>query len=348
MRASRLVSMMLLLQARGRMTAEALAAELEVSVRTIYRDVEALHSSGVPLHGEPGHDGGYQLLDGYRTRLTGLTSDEAAALALAALPGAAADLGLGAAANAAAVKIRASLTDNLRERAEHVDRRLHVDARGWYADPREIPFLAGVADAVWRQRRLQIRYRRWQVPREVDRIVEPFGLVLKAGRWYLVARSAEAARTAEVTRSAEGARPDGGADRLRTYRVSSLLKVELLAAGFDRPTDFDLAKHWRDAMADFDTRRHQAFATVRLSPRALERLPDLAEPVVVQAVTDSAGAPDDEGWVSATFPIESIEHAQGELLRFGAEVEVLAPPALRERLADTAADLARRYGVDRG
>ena len=114
MRASRLVSIMLLLQARGRMTAEALAAELEVSVRTIYRDVEALHSSGVPLYGESGHAGGFQLLDGYRTRLTGLTSDEAAALALAALPAAAADLGLADAAAGAAVKIRAALTDDHR------------------------------------------------------------------------------------------------------------------------------------------------------------------------------------------------------------------------------------------
>jgi predicted DNA-binding transcriptional regulator YafY len=325
MRASRLVSMMLLLQARGRMTAEALAAELEVSVRTIYRDVEALHSSGVPLYGEPGHEGGYRLLDGYRTRLTGLTTDEAAALALSGLPGPAAELGLSVAAGSAAMKIRAALSDDQRERADHVDRRLHVDSRNWYADPLETPFLAEVADAVWQQRRLQVRYRRWQAPREVDRTLEPFGLVLKAGRWYLVARSDQ---------------------RLRTYRVSHLLQVELLEDGFDRPADFDLAAHWRDAMADFDSRRHVEEATMRLSPRAQERFADLAEPAVARAVAQSAGEPDGEGWVSATFPIESIDHAHDELLRFGADIEVLTPPALRERLTRTATQLARRYRAD--
>ena len=330
MRASRLVSMMLLLQARGRMTAEALAAELEVSVRTIYRDVEALHSSGVPLHGEPGHDGGYQLLDGYRTRLTGLTSDEAAALALAALPEAAAELGLGPAAAGAAVKLRASLTEGLRERAAHLEQRLHLDSRDWYADPRATPFLAEVADAVWRQRRLQVRYRRWRVPREGDRTLEPFGLVLKAGHWYLVARN-----------RGEAGSTDG--DRPRTYRVANLLQVHVLDESFRRPADFDLVAHWRETMADFDQRRYAEPATVRLSPRAWERLADLVEPGIVQAVTRSAGEPDAEGWVVAMFPIESVEHTQSELLRFGAEIEVLAPAALRERLAATAAALAQRY-----
>jgi predicted DNA-binding transcriptional regulator YafY len=330
MRASRLVSMMLLLQARGRMTADDLAAELEVSVRTIYRDVDALHSSGVPLHGEPGHDGGYRLLDGYRTRLTGLTGDEAAALALTALPGPAAELGLGVAASAAAVKIRAALSAELRERADHVDRRLHVDPRDWYADPRATPFLAEVADAVWRQRRLQVRYRRWREPREVDRVVEPLGLVLKTGRWYVVARSGGEVRNGE---------------ELRTYRVSHLLRVQPLEEEFTRPAGFDLAAHWRDAVADFDSGRHDRQAAVRLSPRALARLSDLVEPAVVQAVLDSAGEPDADGWVSAAFPIESIEHAHGELLRLGADVEVTAPPALRERLAATVAELATMYGA---
>ena len=330
MRASRLVSMLLLLQARGRMTAEALAAELEVSVRTIYRDVEALHSAGVPLHGEPGHDGGYQLLDGYRTRLTGLTSDEATALTLAALPEAAAQLGLGPAAAGAAVKIRASLAEGLRERAAHLEQRVHLDVHDWYADPAETPFLAEVADAVWRQRRLQVRYRRWREPREGDHTLDPFGLVLKAGHWYLVARSHGGS---------------GGADRVRprTYRVANLLQVRVLEESFDRPADFDLVVHWRDALADLDRRRYAELATVRLSPRARERLLDLMEPGAALAVTRSAGQPDEQGWVVASFPIESLEHAQSELLRFGADIEVLAPPALRERLVATAAGLAHRY-----
>jgi predicted DNA-binding transcriptional regulator YafY len=321
-RASRLISILLLLQARGRMTADALAAELEVSVRTIYRDVDALHRSGVPLYGESGRDGGYRLLDGYRTQLTGLTRNEAAALSLAMLPGPAAELGLGSAAAAAAVKIRAALTADLRDRADHVQRRLHVDLPDWYADTRDTPFLAEVADAVWRQRRLRVRYRRWKEPREVERTLEPFGLVLKGGRWYVVARS------------------NG---QLRTYRASHLLDVQPVDEQFTRPDDFDLAAHWRTSVADFTTRRHQDQATVRLSPHALERLADLGEHAVLDAVAATASEPDGQGWVCATIPIESIDHAHGELLRLGAEVEVLAPPALRERLTRTAQELARRY-----
>lgn len=322
MRASRLVSILLLLQGRGRMTADALAAELEVSVRTVYRDVEALHRAGVPVCGEPGRDGGYRLLDGYRTRLTGLTGDEAAALPLATLPGPAADLGLGGAATVAGRKIRAALPEALRRRADHIQQRLHVDPSDWYAAADDTRFLADVADAVWRQRRLHVRYRRWEEPREVERTLEPFGLVLKAGRWYVVAR-------------AEG--------RLRTYRVSQLLDARLLAEEFDRPAEFDLAEHWRASLAGFPARRHRQQATVRLSPRGLARLADLAEPAVLRAVTGSAGRPDAEGWVLATMPIESVRHAHEELLRLGAEVEALAPHALRDLLASGAAELARRY-----
>jgi predicted DNA-binding transcriptional regulator YafY len=321
-RASRLVSILLLLQARGRMTAEVLAAELDVSVRTIYRDVEALHRSGVPLYGEAGRDGGYRLVDGYRTQLTGLTRDEAAALWLMALPAAAGELGLGHAAAGAAAKVKAALGEGRRGRADAVQQRLHVDPPGWYTEPAGTPFLTEVADAVWQQRRLQVRYRRWRAPHEVERTRDPFGLVLKAGRWYLVARC------------------DG---QLRTYRVSELLDARATAERFERPDDFDLAAHWRAYLADFTRRRHREAARVRLSQAALHRLTCLVEPAVARAVLASAGQPDDEGWVDATVPIESIDHAHDDLLRRGAEVEVLAPPALRDRMTRTATRLARRY-----
>jgi predicted DNA-binding transcriptional regulator YafY len=323
MRASRLVSIVLLLQARGRMTAHALAAELDVSVRTIYRDVDELHRCGVPLYGEAGHDGGYRLVDGYRTHLTGLTGDEAAALWLMALPGPAGELGLGDAATMAAAKVKAALGDGLRRHADAVHQRLHVDPPGWYTEPAGAPFLAEVANAVWRQRRLHVRYRRWKAPREVERTLEPYGLVLKAGRWYLVARSDE---------------------QLRTYRVSELLDVRATSEPFDRPDGFDLAAYWRTYLADFTLRRYREQARVRLSPRALRRLVHLAEPAVVEAVTVSAGWPDEDGWICATVPIESTSHAHDELLRFGAEIEVLAPQALRDQLTRTAVELARRYG----
>jgi predicted DNA-binding transcriptional regulator YafY len=159
-RASRLVSLLLLLQARGRLTADQLAEELEVSVRTIYRDVQSLHAAGVPLYGEAGDGGGYRLLDGYRTRLTGLTAGEAETVFLAGLPTAAAELGLGAALATAELKLQAALPAGLRERAARVRDRFHLDAPGWYYDGDSSPHLAAVADAVWNQRRVEVRYRR--------------------------------------------------------------------------------------------------------------------------------------------------------------------------------------------
>ncbi|MGY5013455.1 HTH domain-containing protein [Streptomyces sp. 900105755] len=169
MKSSRLVAILLLLQTRGRMTAAQLAAELEVSVRTVYRDVEALGAAGVPLYGDAGHAGGYRLLDGWRTRLTGLTTAEAEALFLAGAPGPAADLGLGPVLAAAQLKVRAALPPELRGHADRISGRFHLDAPGWYADADETPYLAAVAEAVWNGRALDVRYRRWREPTEVRR-----------------------------------------------------------------------------------------------------------------------------------------------------------------------------------
>ena len=177
MRASRLVSLLLLLQTRGRMTARALADELEVSVRTIYRDVDSLHAAGVPLYGDSGPAGGYQLLDGYRTRLTGLTSEEAESLFLAGLPGPAAELGLGSVVAAASLKLMAALPPELRDRAGRISSRFHLDAPSWYHDPDETPYLAAVADAVGHERVLRVRYHRWKAPQDVT----PDAAAVRAG-----------------------------------------------------------------------------------------------------------------------------------------------------------------------
>jgi len=320
-RASRIVQLLLLLQTRGRLTAAQLAAELEVSVRTVYRDVEALHAAGVPLYGEAGHAGGYQLVEGYRTRLTGLTENEAESLFLTGLPGPAQELGLGAEVAAAWLKLTASLPPELRDRATRIQQRFHLDAPGWYAEPDDTPALAAAADAVWRERCVHIHYHRWRAPTEVTRTVDPYGLVLKAGRWYLVAAS----------------------KRISTYRVAQIRELTVLDEGFQRPLGFDLAAYWASYLADFDARRHVDTATVRISPDLRERLVDAVEPSVHRAVEDTASEPDGDGWTTATVPIETMDHAHRLFLGFGADVEVLAPAELRERISESVAALAKTY-----
>jgi predicted DNA-binding transcriptional regulator YafY len=308
-KSSRLVSILLLLQTRGRMTAAQLARELEVSVRTVYRDVEALSAAGVPLYGDAGHAGGYRLLDGYRTRLTGLTAEEAEALFLAGVPGPAAELGLGAVLAAAQLKVRAALPAELRTHADRISGRFHLDAPGWYARTEEAPYLPEVADAVWNNRVLDITYRRWRAPTDVRRRLEPYGLVLKAGRWYVVA----------------GPGP-------RTFRVDQILRLTATGEEFGRPDGFDLAAYWTAYQRDFHARLYRARALVRLAPG-----------VTLPRATAVDGPVDEDGWTVVTVPIESVDHAEGEFLRLGADVEVLAPPELRARLARTVAALAERY-----
>ncbi|SEH02854.1 Predicted DNA-binding transcriptional regulator YafY, contains an HTH and WYL domains [Nonomuraea solani] len=322
MRASRLVSILLLLQTRGRMTAQELADRLEVSVRTIYRDVESLHSAGIPLYGDAGPKGGYQLLDGYRTRLTGLTADEAESLFLAGLPGPAAELGLGAVVTAAQLKLMAALPVELRDRAGRIQERFHLDAPTWYRDQEPVTYLPAVADAVWNERRIQVRYRRWKAPQEVERRLEPYGLVVKAGRWYLVARS-------------EG--------DVRTYRVSQILDLHPLPERFTRAEGFDLTAYWAGYLAEFEARLRWGEAVARVSPEGLRRLTDLMTPGAVKAAHESAQPPDEEGWIQVTVPIESIGHALGEFLRLGTEAEVLSPAELRDQVGAAAREIAARY-----
>ncbi|CAA9574876.1 MAG: Transcriptional regulator, DeoR family [uncultured Thermomicrobiales bacterium] len=341
MRSGRLLSLLLLLQTRSRMTAGELARELEVSVRTIYRDVDALGASGVPIYADRGPTGGYRLLDGYRTRLTGLTADEADALVLAGLPGPAAELGLGTLLAGAQLKFLAALPPELRSRAGRVRERFLLDAPGWFRDAEPPAHLAAVADAVWNLRRVRVRYRRWG-EREVTRTLEPLGLVLKGGAWYLVAGVVDRAERPVLGQASDRA-TDRATGRLRTYHASRILELETLEGRFERPEGFDLADFWRVWSAEFETRLYRQEAVVRFSPEAFGLLPHLVNATVARVVRESAEPPDAEGWRRARFPIESVWHAETELLRLGAGAEVLAPPELRERLAQAAAGLAAIY-----
>jgi predicted DNA-binding transcriptional regulator YafY len=314
-RADRLLSIVLLLQSRGRQTAGQLATELDVSVRTIYRDMLALGTAGIPVYGDPT---GYRLVDGYQTQLTGLSAEEARGLVLAGLPGAAADLGLAEAMAAAQLKLAAALPEALRERASRMRERFHLDAPGWYQDGDSSDHLAAVADAVWRQQVIVVRYENWS--RVVNRRLEPYGLVLKAGKWYLVARAGRG---------------------VATFRVSQIRDLSVLPDRFDWPANFDLVAYWTKHITEFRARLHRGEALVRLSPAALDRLPHLMGRAVAEAAAAGEWQPD--GWVLARVPIESDSHAEGELLRLGADVEVLEPASLRERMARTVAGLAAHY-----
>ncbi len=315
MKSSRLISILLLLQTRGRMTAAQIAEELEVSVRTVYRDMDSLHMAGVPLYGDPGHAGGYQLLEGYRTRLTGLNANEAEALFLNSVPGPAVELGLGPALAAAQLKLRAALPSELREQADRIASRFHFDAPGWYVGDDDARFLPDVAGAVWHNRVLDVRYRRWKEPTDVDRRIEPYGLVLKGGRWYVVA----------------GPGP-------RTFRVDQILAVTTSEERFEPPEGFDLAAYWRGYQDEFLARLYRGTAIVRLSPRAASSLGGPAARALVET-----GVAEADGWVRAVLPIESVGHAHREFLAMGADIEVLGPPDLRARLGETAAAMAARY-----
>ena len=317
MRASRLLSILMLLQLRGRVTGEALAAEFEVSVRTIYRDIDQLSAAGVPVYADRGPGGGFALLDGYRTRLTGLTAQEAETLFLAGLPGPAADLGLGETMAAAQLKLLSALPAGWGADARRVSEAFHLDAADWYRRAEPVALLPQVARAIWDRRRIAIEYESWE--RLVSRVLDPLGLVLKAGAWYLVARA--------------------GAD-VRTYRVAAIQGFQQVDETFERPADFDLAAHWAQSLERFEASLRTGEARVRLSPQGVRRAARLG-PGAAEAAT---AAPEDaDGWREVTLQVEAFDNAAVQFLALGRDVEVLGPPELRERIHGLASEIAARH-----
>jgi len=319
MQASRLLSILLTLQTRGQVTAQALADEFEVSIRTIYRDVDELSAAGVPIYAEKGRNGGFRLLEGYRTRLTGLDRIEAEALFLSGLPGAAAQLGLGDALARTRLKLLAALPGPARADAERIASRFHLDPVAWFQAADEQAILPELAAAVWERRSARMVYDSWNGV--VEREIAPVGVVLKAGAWYAVARVGEA---------------------VRTYRVASIQSFEV-GEPLDGPAEpFDLAAYWAEFARGYEARIYTAEARLRAHPDAIWLLSRI-NARLAEAV-ETAGPPDADGWREVAIPIESIGQATATLLRLGARAEVLDPPELRQSIREAAQGLAAIYG----
>ncbi len=308
MRASRLLTIQMLLQTRGRMSAQALAQVLEVSVRTLYRDVDQLTAAGVPIYAEQGRNGGFQLVEGWKTTLTGFTASESQAVFMSGLAGPASELGLGQQVVDAQLKLMSALPAYQRDDAQRVQARFHLDPADWYREADPVPHLSTVATAVWQDRQLRLRYDSWKA--EVERTVHPLGLVLKAGVWYLVATS------------------DG---KPRTYRISNILGAELLDKASTRPQRFDLPAYWSESIRRFEADLYTGHAVVQATPQGVKQLRQLSSAVAKALAAQLPQKPATEP-LRLKIPIESLEHASYQLLRMAPDVEVLSPVALRKAM----------------
>lgn len=320
MRADRLLSLLMLLQARGQMTARELARTLEVSERTIYRDIDALSGAGVPVYGQPGPQGGYALLDSFRTDLTGLTEGEVRTLFMLGIPAPLADLGVSQELRAALLKLSAALPDARRRDEVWVRQRFHLDSTAWHQGEEPVPHLQTVHQAVWQDRKLHMVYRT-PVAVEIERLVAPYGLVAKAGVWYLVC-----ARN----------------DAMHVHRVADLVDARASAEPFERPAGFDLGAFWRTWCEEHEANLPRFTAIVRVAPGFLPELPRyFGSPIRTKIA--QAGPPDAEGWLRLELSFESLEAARERILGFGRGVQVLEPRALQRSVLDYAEQIVALY-----
>jgi predicted DNA-binding transcriptional regulator YafY len=320
MRADRLLSLLMLLQTRGQMSAQELADELEVSERTIYRDIVALSTSGVPVYASRGPGGGVRLIEEYRTTLTGLTPEETRALFMMSIPAPLLQLGMGEKFKGALLKLSASLPDTRRADEARTRQRIHLDSSWWFQSEQEIPCLQAIEQALWQDRYLRLKVR-WEVFNTVfEQDAEPYGLVAKANVWYLV--------------YGRGGNP-------HVTRVSQIVEADVLPDVFIRPADFDLQAFWEAWCAEYES-QPPFCARVRVAPEAL---PLLAEYVGDRARVELAQTrlPDADGWVTLDLPFESFVAARTCLLGLGRAVEVLEPESLRKSLIDFAEQIVGFY-----
>jgi predicted DNA-binding transcriptional regulator YafY len=310
----------MLLQTKGRMTAQELADKLEVSTRTVYRDLDALSISGVPVYADRGPNGGCFLMESYRTNLTGLTEKEVQALFMFTVPGLLADLGADKTSEAAILKLTAALPSPFQHSPEWVRQRIHLDTAPWFHPAEPVPFLSTIQEAIWQAHRVRLVYRRGD-GQWVKRLMEPYGLVAKAGIWYVV-----------------GAVGRG----TQVYRVSRVQEAILSSSQFERPKSFDLAAYWAEWCANFEQTQAKYPVRLRVTPAGI--------PLMIQAfgegmhtlLTETAELTD-HNCLLLTMNFESAKTACQQLLGLGTAVEVLEPPSLRLQMHDMALQVATFY-----
>ena len=320
MRADRLIAILMLLQTRGQMSARKLADELEVSERTIYRDITALSTSGVPVYASRGPGGGVRLVEEYRTTLTGLTTDETRALFTLSIPAPLTQLGMGETFKGALLKLSASLPDARRADEVRTRQRILLDSSWWFQSEQQVPCLETLQQALWQDRRLRIRVRWDFFNTEFEQVAEPYGLVAKANVWYFV--------------YGRGGSP-------HVTRVSQILEAELLPEVFVRPHAFQLEAFWESWCRDYES-QPPFCARVRVSPEVLPLLEEyVGERARGELVRSHISG--ETGWVTLDLPFDSFIAARSRLLGLGRAVEVLEPEALRKSLIDFAEQIVGFY-----
>jgi predicted DNA-binding transcriptional regulator YafY len=310
MRADRLLSIMLLLQVHRRLTSKELSQRLEVSERTIHRDMDALSGVGVPVYAQRGAGGGWVLDEAFRTKPVGLNEAEVRAIFLARPARLMADLGLDAAAGAAFVKLLSALPSQSRQSADDIQQRIHLDAVGWRRSEEAVPCLPIVQEAIWSDQKLHLRYTR-EGREPSDRVVDPLGLVANGSVWYLVASV-------------------GG--ELRTYRVSRIEAATVVAEPVVRPPHFNLAEYWEASKDRFVANLPVYLATLRIDPELTTGLRQFGRPKQIERQEP----PGPDGWSTVVMRFDVFDEAVEAILGWGPRAEVLEPLELRERVIELA------------
>ncbi|MFC4599799.1 helix-turn-helix transcriptional regulator [Cohnella hongkongensis] len=321
MRADRLLALLSLLQTRGRLTTREMARELEVSDRTVHRDMEALAAAGIPVYAERGAGGGWRLSEGYRNRITGITVDEIRSLLLLHSSSVVADLGLNEPSGTALRKLLSALPEAARQDAAHVRERIHIDGAGWHSAPSRAPYLRIVQEAIWQQRKLRIGYRGQNADESSVRTVLPLGLVAKTSIWYMVAMEEKAEN-----------------DALRTFRISRLQEAAMLDAAFERPDGFDLAVYWERSMERFKAELPCYPAKVRVSSARWEAF---SREKFVKTISCEENR--ESGFVESFVEFNTLESARDLVMKYGRDAEALAPGELRAAVREECLAAAALY-----